>query len=450
MAFHKIDSDSVNSITNQLDFFSIPPTDVSISSAKVFEILTQNPVETPPYLFKIHSSDNYIDLTKCFLFTEFRIKKEGANGQLVDLGATDDVAPIQLIGNTFINNLKIAINGREVFNSNSLMAYKSYLSHELSFSPIAKFSHLEAAGYRYNGDRDSLETGNGFKLRKAQYNNSKIVQCMAKIDSDLFCQPKLLISHCGIEITIQPNESKFLLISPTNVTKAATGTTAAVPQIKYHFEVVNCKLYIKKLSPIDGLALDIARKLEIKPATYAVRKTMLKSIFISQGHYQMNASLFLNQVPRRITLGLVANKDFVGDYTRSPFNFQHFNVREISITSNGRTYPQVSYDLDYKNDKYIRAFTDMNINSGFANTLEGNGIGYEQFKKTHCIYIFNLTNSLEDQGGVFDLIKNGATEVGIKFAEPVPDGGIVLIVMAEMDAMFMVDKNRTISTDTTV
>jgi hypothetical protein len=450
MAFHKIDSDSVNSITNQLDFFSIPPTDVSISSAKVFEILTQNPVDTPPYQFKIHSSDNFIDLSKCYLFTEFRIRKEGANGQLVNLAATDDVAPIQLIGNTFINNLKIAINGKEVFNSNSLMAYKSYLSHEISFSPIAKFSHLEAAGYRYNGERDSLETGNGFKLRKEQYKQSKIVQCIAKIDSDLFCQPKLLISHCGIEISIQPNESKFVLIAPTNIAVPATATAAAISPIKYHFEVVNCKLYIKKLSPVDGLALDIARKLETRPASYAVRKTALKSIFISQGRYQMNASLFLDQIPRRITLGLVANKDFVGDYTRSPFNFQHFNVREISITANGRIYPQAPYDLDYKNDKYVRPFHDMNDNAGFTNTLEGNGIGYAQFKKTHCIYIFNLTNSLEDQGGVFDLIKSGATSVDIKFSEPVPDGGIVLIVLAEMDGLFMFDKNRTISTDITV
>lgn len=438
MAFHKIDSDSVNSITNQLDFFSIPPTDVSISSAKVFEILTSNPLTDTPYHFKIHSSDNYIDLAKCYLFTEFRIRKEGTNGQLIDLAATDNVAPIQLIGNTFINNLRISINGREVFNANSLMAYKSYLSHELTFSPVAKFSHLESAGYRYNGKRDTLEAGDGFLLRKKQYETSKIVQCIAKIDSDLFCQPKLLISHCGIDISIQPNDTKFVLIAP------AAGTT------KYHFEVISCKLYIKKLSPVDGLALDIARKLETRPARYAVRKTMLKSIFISQGRFQMNANLFMDQVPRRITLGLVANKDFVGDISRSPFNFQHFNVREISITANGRIYPQAPYDFDYENGKYVRAFHDMNENSGFANTLEGNGIGYDQFASTHCIYIFNLTNSLEDQGGVFDLIKSGATAVDIKFSKKVPDGGIVLVVMAEADSLFMLDKNRTISSDSQV
>jgi len=56
MAFHKIDNDSVNSITNALDFFQIPPTNVSISSAKVYEILTSNPLTDTPYHFKIHNS----------------------------------------------------------------------------------------------------------------------------------------------------------------------------------------------------------------------------------------------------------------------------------------------------------------------------------------------------------------------------------------------------------
>nr|CAD2188668.1 unnamed protein product [Meloidogyne enterolobii] len=126
MSFHKIDRDSINSITNALDFFQVPPTNVSISSSKVFEILPSNPVTDTPIHFKIHSSQNYIDLSKVYLFTEFRIKKESEDGKLVKLAATDNVAPIQLIGQTFINNMRITVNGREIFNSNSLYAYKTH------------------------------------------------------------------------------------------------------------------------------------------------------------------------------------------------------------------------------------------------------------------------------------------------------------------------------------
>nr|CAD2176710.1 unnamed protein product [Meloidogyne enterolobii] len=227
MAYHKIDKDSINSITNALDFFQIPPTNVSISSAKVFEILPSNPLTDTPYHFKIHSSQNYIDLTKCYLFTEFRIRKEEANGTWINLSENDIVSPIQLIGHTFINNMRISINGREVFNSNSLMAYKSYLSHELSFSTAAKNSHLNVAGY-YGDTGLNLQAGIGFNSRKARFGTSNTAQFMSKIDADLFNQPLYLINHCEIDIEILPNDSRFVLIAPP--------TAAGIPQTnRYRF-----------------------------------------------------------------------------------------------------------------------------------------------------------------------------------------------------------------------
>nr|CAD2162463.1 unnamed protein product [Meloidogyne enterolobii]CAD2187383.1 unnamed protein product [Meloidogyne enterolobii] len=441
MTFHKIDRDSINSITNALDFFQVPPTNVSISSSKVFEILPSNPLTDTPYHFKIHSSQNYIDLSKIYLFTEFQIKKEDADGKLVKIDAADNVAPIQLIGQTFINNMRISINGREIFNSNSLYAYKSYFSHELSYSTGAKNSHLNASGYYYDSDAN-LEGGNAFNSRKKLFSSSKTAQFISKIDADLFNQPLYLINHCEIDLEILPNDTRFVLIAPkTNITDAT---------VNYHFEVISCKLYVKKIDLMDGLALDIARKLETKPARYAIRKTMMKPLFISPGRYEFNANIFMDQIPRRITLGLVSNSDYVGTQTRSPFNFQHFDVREISIIANGRPYPQASYDFDYKNGRYVRAFHDMNESTGLANSSENNGITYQQYGRTHCIYVFNLTNSGEDNSGTFDLIKNGTTAINIKFSHPIPEGGAMLIVMGEADSLIMLDKNRTIASDITI
>uniref|UniRef100_A0A914MDR4 Major sperm protein n=1 Tax=Meloidogyne incognita TaxID=6306 RepID=A0A914MDR4_MELIC len=441
MAFQKIDNESINSITSALDFFQIPPTNVTVTSSKVFEILPSNPLTDTPYHFKIHSSQNYIDLSKCYLFIELRIRKENENGYLVKLSPTDNVAPIEHIGQTFINNMKIGINGREIYNSNSLYAYKTYLSYELSYSQGAKSSHLNAAGY-YFGSDINLESGVGYESRKRLFSNSSTAQFIAKLDADIFNQPLYLINQCEIDIEILPNEAKFVLVAPP---------VLGIPQTtRYYFEVLNYKLYIKKMDLMDGLALDIARKLDTKPARYAIRKTMMKPLFISMGRYEFNANLFMDQIPRRITLGLVSSSDYVGNLGRSPFNFQHFNVREITIIANGRSYPQALYDLDYENGKYVRAFNDMNEAIGLATSSESNGITYQQYGTTHCVYIFNLTNSGDDQGGLFDLIKNGTTAVNIKFSQPVPEGGIMLVAMGEADSLIILDKNRTIASDTTI
>ena len=60
-----------------------------------------------------------LDLSKCYLLTEMKLKrKDNATGQLVNLDNGEVVAPIQMIGGTFIKNLKLSINGREVFDTN--------------------------------------------------------------------------------------------------------------------------------------------------------------------------------------------------------------------------------------------------------------------------------------------------------------------------------------------
>nr|CAD2208651.1 unnamed protein product [Meloidogyne enterolobii] len=171
--------------------------------------------------------------------------------------------------------MKIGINGREIYNSNSLYAYKTYLSYELSYSQGAKSSHLNAAGY-YFGSDINLESGVGYESRKRLFSNSSTAQFIAKLDADIFNQPLYLINQCEIDIEILPNEAKFVLVA-----------------LQFSMDLM------------DGLALDIARKLDTKPARYAIRKTMMKPLFISMGRYEFNANLFMDQIPRRITLGLV-------------------------------------------------------------------------------------------------------------------------------------------------
>lgn len=410
---------------------------MSVESSKVFEILTSNPLEVTPFHFKVFSSQNYLDLTKCFLLTEFRITKENQNGQVIPIVDADNVAPIQMIGQTFIQDMHISINGREVFNANSLMAYKTYFSHELSFPLGAKESHLTAAGY-YKETGGTLEGGDGFNTRKSLFARSRTAQFIAKIDADLFNQPLYLINHCEVDITIYPHGTNFVLIAPND---ALT---------RFRFEFLGCKLYVKKLDLTAGLSLDLANKLDQRPARYAVRKSLMKALYIGEGRYEFNANIFMDQIPRRVIMGLVSNNDYVGNIQRSPFNFQHFNVRDINIVANGRNYPQVPFELDYTNGNYVRAFNDMNEACGLANSRQSSGITYLQYARTHCIYVHNLTNSGEDQSGLFDLIRKGTTAVSIKFSQPVPQGGIVLIVMGEADSLMNLDKNRQISTDLTI
>ena len=124
-------------------------------------------------------------------------------------------------------------------------------------------------------------------------------------------------------------------------------------------------------------------------------------------------------------------------------------MRDITIIANGRQYPQTSYNLDYGNDKYVRAYHDSQENVGCAYSKDNNGISAKMFKKGWCIYVFTLTNSMENDPG-FELIKEGTTAISLKFSSPVPSGGVTLIAYGEVDSLMLIDRNRSISSDVTV
>lgn len=193
----------------------------------------------------------------------------------------------------------------------------------------------------------------------------------------------------------------------------------------------------------------MARKLDVEPARYSMRKSLIKSFYISDGRFEYNNNIFTDEVPRRIIIGFVEHDSYNGNVKKSPFDFKNFNIREISVMSSGRTYPQMMYNLDYANKNYARAYHDMQENLGFAFSNDSNGISYEMFERGWNIYVFNLTNSMENEPG-FELIKDGTTSINIKFKERTPNGGITMIAYGEVDSLVMVDRNRQITTDVTL
>ncbi|KAL3109564.1 hypothetical protein niasHT_018345 [Heterodera trifolii] len=362
----------------------------------------------------IHPITSYVDLSKVFVCTEFKLKKVADDGVVVDVPANAAVGLIQMPGATFIRNLKVHINQREVYDSNQLYSYKVFLDTELSYPVAAKEAYFGVAGYF----RDSDPTKVNDKRKKA-VEESKSFRTISKLSADIFNQDLYMISNVEIDIELALQSDDFMIHQE------------AANRDKYTLEVVDCRLIVKTVDLMDGLSLDIAKKLDLEPARYGIRKTLMKSLFITGGRYDFSANLFTEEVPRRVIIGLVPNQNYIGQNQKNPFYFNHHNVRDIELTASGRTYPQFPYNLDYKNNRYARAYHDTQEHLGMACTTESNGISYSMFKTAYCLYVFQMTNSQEDSPG-FELIKEGCTAVNIRFAEAVPNEGVTLIAYADM------------------
>ncbi|KAL3115093.1 hypothetical protein niasHT_017937 [Heterodera trifolii] len=433
--------DSLEVVNSGLDFFSTPPTNCAVSNSNYREYLTLNPISSRPFHFKaniwqsltifisvvqIHPITSYIDLSKVFVCTEFKLKKIAEDGVVVDMPANAAVGLIQMPGATFIRNLKVHINQREVYDSNQLYSYKVYLDTELSYPAAAKDAYFGVAGYFRDSDPTKVN-----EKRKKAVEESKSFQAISKLSADIFNQDLYMISNVKIDIEIALQSDDFMIHQD------------AANKDKYTLEIVDCRLIVKTVDLMDGLSLDIARKLDTEPARYGIRKSFMKSLFITGGRYDFSANLFTEEVPRRVVIGLVSNQNYIGHNQKNPFYFNHHNVsatwqlvmnqiiqvRDIELTASGRTYPQYPYNLDYKNNRYARAYHDAQEHLGMACTTESNGISYSMFKTAYCLYVFQMTNAQEDSPG-FELIKEGCTAVNIRFTEAVPNEGVTLIAMS--------------------
>ena len=131
------------------------------------------------------------------------------------------------------------------------------------------------------------------------------MQTMCRLNADIFNTNRFLINNCEVVIRITPVEEDFFIIQPS------AGAKAIVK--KYTYEIVDLKLHVKTLNLHDGLSLDIAKQLEVQPARYGLRRTMLKHLLVSAGDTEFNANLYIEEVPRRLVIGLLENSAFIGN-----------------------------------------------------------------------------------------------------------------------------------------
>ncbi|KAL3094765.1 hypothetical protein niasHS_006060 [Heterodera schachtii] len=414
----------------------IPPTNVSVVRSFFRQVLPLATItQESPYLFRLYSDNLWTDLSRIYLYLELSIEKPGANDKWVAIEDADtSVSAIQGIGQTFVQQLKVTVGNTEVYDSGNLYPFKAYITNELSFPINAKKNFLGSTGYYHTVNQDD-STDDGFKERCKIFKGGKNAQFLSRLDFDLGNQELYLLNNLDLLFTIYKAKDVFIL-----------QTLKANDATKYRLTVHDVKIYAKMVEVQPSLNMSLYKTLEKQPATYAVRKTEIKSSFISVGRYEFEYNVFSATIPRRVTIALVGNSAFHGDYKLSPFMFEPFDLREISVHAGGVVYPAVPYKLNFSKDHFVSAFVDMYEALGMANSERSFDISMAQFKKGWTFFVIPLTSTLDDSCG-FELLRSGTTNVRATFNSPIPLGGVEMIVLGEFDQMIMVDYNRHIVTD---
>ena len=452
----KIDNDSQPGMDNSLNLFSLPPTTVAFNKSVVRELLPITSLDNSgPYCFRIFSDNQFIDLSRTWFYLETCIEKRNDAGtwiKLTNTGADAYISVANNFGNSFIKKLDIKVNGKEVFNSGTNYAYRAYLNHELFTSNETRKTLSEASCY-YADTHDNIEPldyydNDGLKNRGKRFANGQTCYTMTKLDFDLSEQPNLFMNNVDVIFTVYRNDDDWLILAPNYYADRAARQAGNATEItdRYRIKVLAMKIYVVTVDVVQSLQNAIAKHMIAQPAKYALRKVEVRNFYLGQGRQDLVYNVFQSTIPRRIIIGFVDRKAFIGDPKLSPFFFKNANVRTISVEAGGNVWPAVPYEFDFNQNKFIRGYVDMYEHLNLIGQPHSINLSMPKYQKGWCFFTFNLTSTLKDTSA-FELIKNSTTVIKATFNTAIPDPGYEMIVFAEFDQIISINNDRVILMD---
>jgi len=448
-----IDKNSVLSGKSEIDLFGVPPTTVAVERSFWTEIHLTNPLTNQgPFTFEIPSDPLYLDLSRSLLYMRLSIQRADDTNIVSDqaiipavqadqanqiayqaaIDPNDHVGPVNLLGRIMFRQVKVFIGSKMIFDSDTDFSYRAYIETELNYGDEPKATYLRSAGYSKDRPGHHIDTNQnvGWQERVELFKASREVELMTELSIDLFQQSRYLVNRCPLRIELYRQPDTFLLQS-------------FHPGADYKLRIHEMRFIARKVDLLASASLGLEAMLRSHPARYPIRRCTVSTLNLTPGRYDVpNHTILSGQIPRRIVAGLITQDAYRGDIALSPFNFRPFGVRELSVTAAGINYPMQPLIVDFRRNLYMRAYLQFLDSLGLANDdSKSNGISYEDYKAGSCLFVFDLTS---DRGSTsaWELVKTGTVQINLRFVDPVPAGGLKLILYSEFDNLISIDYQR--------
>ncbi|KAK3922312.1 hypothetical protein KUF71_011781 [Frankliniella fusca] len=377
---------------------------------------------------------SYLDLPHMMLYTKQKIVN--ADGSDITAADNSDATLVNYGFHAQWSQVDVSINGTVISQSTLTYPYRAFIETKLNYDKAAKDTHLQQRMWYEDspGHLDSLngEENLGLAARRSRTRQSRVFEMMGPLHLDLCNVDKLLLNNCSLRIKLTRNRDSFALMS-----------TKASEKIK----LLDVKLFVRRVTISPSVLLAHAQALEKSPAKYPVNRIDIKTVTITQGLRDKTIdNLFLNSLPQRVIFGFVDNRAFNGDYTRNPFNFQHFNLNYIQMHVDGDPVPAQPLTPDFSNDLYMECYNTLFSGTGIHWKDEGNNISWSAYPKGSTLFAFDLSPDWSANQPHWNLQRQGTLRLDLRFAAPLAQP-INCIIYAEFQNLIEIDKNRNVIVD---
>jgi hypothetical protein len=391
------------------------------------------------------SGDQYIDLVKTKLYVRFNIK-DGKNNIAVDA----KVAPLTNFLGSMFKQCDIFLNEKLVTSSNNLYAHRAYIEQLLNYTKQTADNQLASQLFykdtsgRFNSDEAANE---GFKTRKEYAKESRMVEMEGPLFTDLTNQGRYLVNNVDIRVRLTRNSDQFCLMSfdHEGVTSGTGTNLTTTNEKKYQVYVQQAVLKVQKVTLEPGAQLSIEKMLRSQNGLYNMNRTEMKSFTIGAGDTSFTREhISLGLSPKYAIVGLVATTAMQGDFKRNPFEFQHFNLKQISMNVDGEQIPLGGINCDYQNNMHLEAYQSLVEIAGKWKSDNSFMFSREVYPQGNALYGFQLSPELID--GAFNLVRNTNIRLDLQFATQLPEN-VTVLVWFSYDSVLEVDSNREIHYD---
>ncbi|CAG2234830.1 unnamed protein product [Mytilus edulis] len=419
---------------SELQIFEIPPYQVGVESITyeecrpVSQITAYNPIE---FDLCANNGMDYIDLKRSKLYVKLKVKK--ANGE--DLQDGDTVGPVNLFLQSLWSQLDVYIQGQMVTSSNTYYPYKCMMKTLLQYGQDAKSTQLSSSLYlkdRY-GHMDEISTNTGLYERRKFISNSKTLEMEGPIFSDIFEMDRYLLNMLSLKLKLYRNDPSFCLMSGEIDTN-------------YHISLEDVVIKLCKIRPNPAIIVAHSEALKTTNAKYPFTKTMMKNFTIMQGSTSLIVeNVFQDVKPKSIVLGLVSSTAMSGAYTKNPFNFMNYDLKQVTLFCDGIPVDGIPLKLDFNENSgatNVSPYVKMFETRGKWMLDTGNEITRAEFNNGYTLLCFNLEPFFSDTK-YLSLLKQGKIRLECQFGTPLPETA-ALLILAENYGYFEITENRQI------
>ena len=391
------------------------------------------PVDTDtnrnPLMFNVRPSPGLvIDMKNIrLLFTVIVQKFNATTNSWVKLELADKVSLYNNFGFSAFEDVQFFLGGTLCETSMREYARSSYLRN-LLFTTEQEQKSLESAVFLKDdsmyGDVVMMDSKiNPGEFMRSAMIKDKHVTILTPINIDILQSGSYLPDNTGFSLRLFPAKTDKCILQSKSVETENF--------LKVKVTITHAELQV----PLCRLSVPIP-----KSVTTDYESCKIFNHVTQKGMKSFSCSVNTEMLPSKMAIVMLSEKRYDGSPDKSGLYFEHHNVSNITVRSNGRVLPTLAgLNMNPEKSTWIEAYSAI---FSQLNAISPN-LGFATFDNGNAIYGINLQrgSSLPDKKP-----QRGTCDVNITF-QKAPDTNLIILLFCYYNSKYTIDKNGVLSSE---